>query len=47
MTNCNFFDLTVFQWIQKHDVDEYSFFGKLANPHPKDLSPRNIDGNFI
>jgi hypothetical protein len=31
----------------KHDGDEYSFFGKLANPHPEDLSPRNIDGNFI
>ena len=27
--------------------DEYSFFGKLANSDPKDLSPRNIDGNFI
>jgi hypothetical protein len=27
--------------------NENSFFGKLANPDPKDLSPRNIDGNFI
>jgi hypothetical protein len=27
--------------------NEYSFFGKLANPDPEDLSPRNIDGNFI
>jgi hypothetical protein len=25
--------------------NEYSFFGKLANPDPKD--PRNIDGNFV
>jgi hypothetical protein len=31
----------------KHNGDENSFFGKLANPHPKDLSPRNIHGNFI
>ncbi len=31
----------------KHDGDEYSFFGKLAKPHPEDLSPRNIDGDFI
>ena len=30
-----------------HDGNEYSFFGKLANPHPNDLSPRNIDGDFI
>jgi hypothetical protein len=27
--------------------NEYSFFGKLANPDPKDLSPRNKDGNFL
>ncbi len=27
--------------------DEHSFFGKLANPDLEDLSPRNIDGNFI
>ncbi len=31
----------------KHDSDEYSFFGELANPHCKDLSTRNIDGDFI
>jgi hypothetical protein len=27
--------------------NEYTFFGELANPDPKDLSPRNVDGNFI
>jgi hypothetical protein len=30
-----------------NDGHEYSFFGMLANPDPKDLSTRNIDGNFI
>jgi hypothetical protein len=27
--------------------NEYSSFGELANLDPKDLSPRNIDANFI
>ncbi len=31
----------------KYNGNEYSFFGKLAKPYPKDLSPRNIEGNFI
>jgi hypothetical protein len=26
---------------------EHSVFGELANPDPKDLSPRNIDADFI
>jgi hypothetical protein len=26
---------------------EYFFFGKLVNPDPEDLSPRDISGNFI
>jgi hypothetical protein len=30
-----------------NDGDEHSFFGELANPDPKDLSPRNIDADFI
>ena len=30
-----------------NDGNEYSFFCKLSNPDPEDLSPRNIDGNFI
>ena len=27
--------------------DDYSFFGKLPNPDPKDLSPRYVGGDFI
>jgi hypothetical protein len=30
-----------------NDGNEHSFFGELANPDPKDLSPRNIDVDFI